>query len=93
MPYPTIMQPPPTPDVLLEAQLWLAMPGANALTRRLTAQILLAHGLADDPGPAAQPFAHLVQHEAARLRRETAAASARAQALCQEAKDLCHPPR
>jgi hypothetical protein len=45
MSYPTIVDPhPPTPDVVSEAKLLCLMPGANALTRALTAAILARDG-------------------------------------------------
>jgi hypothetical protein len=49
MAYPKSMHPPPTPRVVRQAKHMLVMPGANTLTRELTATILKRYGLLNTP--------------------------------------------
>ena len=99
MAHPKSMRPPHTPRVVRQAKSMLVMPGANALTRALTATILERHGLLDPPGTAvvpisqAKPIRAAVRQKAAALRHEVEQLRAQAAALCLEAEDLCKPHR
>jgi hypothetical protein len=99
MPYPMIMDRPKTsPRLVYEAKLLWLMPGANALTRALTAAIVEHHGLLDEPPPSAGLSAAAVRHQAAvnRVRaaalcRNVAQLCAQAVLLQREAEQLCKP--
>jgi hypothetical protein len=99
MPYPTIMdQPAPTPRVVYEAQLLWLMPGANALTRALTAAIMESRGLLEASPPSAGLSPAAARHQAAvrraraaALRHDVAQLCAQAVRLQREAEQLCKP--
>ena len=99
MPYPIVMNPRlPTPDVVSEAKLLWLMPGANELTRAVTAAILTRDGLLDAPptAPVLRPAAVRQQSavcraRAAALHHEVHWLCARAVALRCEAEELCKP--
>jgi hypothetical protein len=77
------MEPPNTASrVAYEAKLLWLMPGANALTREVTAAILERAGLlAEPPAPAVL--------STAAVRQKVAASRARAAALLDEVRQLC----
>jgi hypothetical protein len=82
MPYPTMMQLQNTDRVVHEAKLLWLMPGAKALTRKLTAAILERDGLLNvPPAPAVLRTAAAWQ--------QAAASRVRAAALCHEVQQLC----
>ena len=76
MAYPKSMTPPTPHRVVSTAKRRLWMPGANPLTRELTAAILRSYGLLEAPVPAgvlihlARPIREAVRRRAATLRRE-----------------------
>ena len=99
MAYPKSMPPASPHRVVSKAKRLLWMPGANPLTRELTAAILRSYGLLDAPTTTEVPI-HLarsireaVRRRAATLRREVQALRARATVLREEAEELCKPHR
>ena len=99
MAYPKSVTPPTPHRVVSTAKRRLWMPGANPLTRELTAAILRSYGLLEAPAPAgvpihlARPIREAVRRRAATLRREVQALRARATALRAEAEALRKPHR
>jgi hypothetical protein len=97
MPYPKCMGPQNTRRVEREAKRKLLMPGANALTRELTATILERYGVLDKPATSvvpisiARPIRAAVRHKAATLRHEVQQLCAQASVLHLEAEELCKP--
>jgi hypothetical protein len=97
MAYPTSMSLPRTLCTVHEAKLLLVMPGANALTREITATILARDGLIDAqdtvPSSAAVRRTSAARRaQAAALRNEVQRLCAQAILLQREAKQLCKPP-
>jgi len=99
MAYPKSMPPASPHRVDSKAKRLLWMPGANPLTRELTAAILRSYGLLDAPTTAgvpihlARPIREAVRRMAATLRREVQALRAQATVLCEKAEELCKPHR
>ena len=87
------------PEAWHDARLIWFMPGANHLTRAITAAILETHGLLEEqpaerrgripPDAVASRRARLLRAKALGLRRELEQLCAEAAALCREAECLC----
>jgi hypothetical protein len=98
MPHPLTSRPQPACRVVHHATRPLVMPGANALTRELTAAILACHGLLDEHPPSAAPITAAARRKATACRMKAAALCdavarlcARAITLQREAVQLCQP--
>jgi hypothetical protein len=99
MAYPTGMSLPRALGTVYEAKLFLVMPGANALTREITATILARDGLLDAQDTVPVPSSAAVRRKSAARRAQAAALCNEVQRLCaqaillqREAKQLCKPP-
>jgi len=99
MTFPNRKSPPPTQRLLPHAEGPLVMPDANPLTQELTAVILKAYGLLDQPHTGVIPISRgkpirtAIRQRAAALRREVQQLRAQAVMLCLEAEELCKPRR
>jgi hypothetical protein len=67
------MSPPRTLGTVYEAKLFLVMPGANALTREITATILARDGLIDAQDTVPVPSSAAVRRKSAPYRAQAAA--------------------
>jgi hypothetical protein len=99
MAFPRRKSPLGTHRLLNHAKCTLVMPGANALTRELTATLLKSHGLLGEldrgivPISQGKPIRAATRQRAAALRREVEQLHAQAVLLCIEAEGLCKPQR